>query len=216
MDMNENLLSKIDTCWRGHHDFAVWLVNEVRPDITVDLGVYHGYSTFCFAEPGIGIVYGIDNFETAGGYEDCLKNRLELGCENVHIVKGDFDKVYEQFKIINETYGGYGIDILHIDGEHSIEAVRNDFDKWSTLVKDSGIILLHDVLHACFDGPMDLMTKETKNYNGTIMDGDSGLGILTKNDALFNKIANKFSLVKIIDIQYERMSETEIALKVSI
>jgi hypothetical protein len=35
----------------------VWLVQATDPEIIVDLGVDYGYSTFCFALPGIGRVY---------------------------------------------------------------------------------------------------------------------------------------------------------------
>jgi hypothetical protein len=34
----------------------VWLVQAVAPDVILDLGVDYGYSTFCFALPGLGQV----------------------------------------------------------------------------------------------------------------------------------------------------------------
>ena len=61
--MNQSdYIKSIKSRWSGHHDFAVWLVKEMKPRITVDLGIYHGFSTFSFALPGLGEVYGIDNF----------------------------------------------------------------------------------------------------------------------------------------------------------
>lgn len=50
------------TAWTGHRQFAEWLVKFVNPKVIVDLGVDYGYSTFSFAIPRIGHVYGIDNF----------------------------------------------------------------------------------------------------------------------------------------------------------
>ena len=35
-------------------------------------------------------------------------------------------------------------DLLFIDGAHEYEAVKNDFDMWSTMLKEGGIIAFHD------------------------------------------------------------------------
>ena len=48
--------------WRDHRLFADWLIRRTEPETVVDLGVDYGYSTFCFALPEIGHVYGIDSF----------------------------------------------------------------------------------------------------------------------------------------------------------
>jgi predicted O-methyltransferase YrrM len=47
----------------GHEDFAVRLVEHLKPKVVVDLGVDYGFSTFAFALPNIGTVYGIDWFQ---------------------------------------------------------------------------------------------------------------------------------------------------------
>jgi len=37
------------------------------------------------------------------------------------------------------------IDLLFIDGNHSYEAVRRDFEEWSRFVKPGGFLAMHDV-----------------------------------------------------------------------
>ena len=37
------------SAWTGHRYFAKWLVETLRPEITVDLGVDYGHSTFYLA-----------------------------------------------------------------------------------------------------------------------------------------------------------------------
>ena len=38
------------------------------------------------------------------------------------------------------------IDLLFIDGNHEFEAVLQDYEQWSPLIKDGGIIAFHDVV----------------------------------------------------------------------
>lgn len=68
--------SKNGANWRDHIKFAQWIVERKSPDITVDLGVYYAYSTFCFATPKIGKVYGIDSFE--GDYHSGERNTYDF------------------------------------------------------------------------------------------------------------------------------------------
>lgn len=49
--------------WKNHITFAQWIVKHKNPEVIVDLGVDYAYSTFCFALPKIGKIYGIDSFE---------------------------------------------------------------------------------------------------------------------------------------------------------
>jgi predicted O-methyltransferase YrrM len=46
---------------------------------------------------------------------------------------------------VNEAVGRQPIDVLFIDGDHSYNGVRADFELYSSLVRPGGIIALHDV-----------------------------------------------------------------------
>ena len=175
--------------WRDHRQFADWLVRRKQPDTIVDLGVDYGYSTFCFAIPGIGNVYGIDSFEgdiCAGErdtYEYVMDKVKELELTNVSIIKGFFDDVVKTW---NKP-----IDILHIDGLHTYEAVKNDFEKWSPFVKENGIILMHDTM---VDDPKFGVSRFFKEINlpKTNFEHCNGLGVVSKDINLIDEIKKNF------------------------
>lgn len=50
---------------------------------------------------------------------------------------------------VKRFFGGTPIDLLFIDGDHSYEGVRRDFELYEPLVRTGGMIALHDIV----DGP---------------------------------------------------------------
>lgn len=191
----ENHLNQIPSAWKGHRPFAQWLVNHIKPDQIVDLGVDYGFSTFVFASAaqknGKGIVTGIDLFQGDGmtgirnTYESVLKVIDELKLCNLEIIKGDFNEISKSW---NRT-----IDILHIDGYHSYEAVSNDFTTWSPFVPEEGIVLFHDinVPNPAF-GVINFF-RELEGGHKLYFLQSYGLGIFTKNTALYEEIKKQFS-----------------------
>jgi predicted O-methyltransferase YrrM len=47
---------------------------------------------------------------------------------------------------VKRLFGGRAVDLLFIDGDHSYEGVRRDFDLYSPLVRKGGMIALHDIV----------------------------------------------------------------------
>ena len=180
--------------WTGHRKFAEWLVSYKKPEVIVDLGVDHGFSTFCFAMPRIGKVYGIDSFEgdVHSGqrndytYEYVLQKREKLFMnENVTFIKGYFDEVAKTWSL--------PIDILHIDGLHTYKAVKNDYETWSKFVKDDGVILFHDtcVEERNFGVKQFFKELDLPKVNFT---QSYGLGVVSKNEDLISSIIKVFNL----------------------
>ncbi len=50
-------------------------------------------------------------------------------------------------------FGGEGIDVLFIDGDHSGESVRRDYELYAPLVRAGGLVAFHDIV----DGPEELV-----------------------------------------------------------
>ena len=49
------------------------------------------------------------------------------------------------FKLVKTVLADKKVDFLFIDGDHTYEGVKRDFNKYSSLVKEGGIIALHDI-----------------------------------------------------------------------
>jgi len=197
-----DFLEDLPSTWKGHEDFAIWLVQKMKPSVIVDLGVDYGFSTFVFAAPKIGKVYGIDWFkgDKLTGLRDNEKNVLAIlgalkerfNIKNIEIIKGEFSEVAKTWTI--------PIDILHIDGSHNYKDVKRDYETWSKFTKKDGVILFHDIevldewlkpeyigkfgVRKLFD-EIDLPKFEFLH--------SFGLGVVSKNKDIITKIHKKWN-----------------------
>jgi hypothetical protein len=185
-------VESIVSAWTGHRTFAEWLVWNTFPETIVELGVDYGYSTFVFANAlkgTSGTIYGVDLFmgDVHTGYrntyESVKKNIADHNVTNLELVIGDFDSISKLWKT--------PIDILHIDGLHTYEAVKNDFIKWSPFVKEDGIVLFHDIAVQSF-GVKEFFRELTGGYKLFFLHS-AGLGIFTRNRDLRDKIMDAFT-----------------------
>jgi len=89
---------------------------------------------------------------------------------------------------IRQVLAGRELDLLFIDGDHSLEGVRRDFEMYAPLVRDGGIIALHDIV----DGPEEdvggvpefwrsLRHLETTELVEDREQGGYGIGIVRHN-----------------------------------
>ncbi len=138
--------------WTDHLHFGYDLVAQLRPKILVELGTDRGESYFCFcqaaAEQQTGTrCYAIDTWQGdthAGGYDETTYRQVdEHNRQQYHgfstLVRASFDEALARF-------ADDSIDLLHIDGLHTEEAVRHDLERWLPKLRSGGVLLMHDVL----------------------------------------------------------------------
>ena len=145
--------------WSGHLPFAYDLVWALRPRVLVELGTHYGESYFGFCqavkESGAGTqCFSVDTWqgdEHAGFYggevyQDVESYNQQEFASFSTLIRSTFDEACEQF--VPES-----IDVLHIDGLHTYEAVKHDFETWFPNVRPGGVVLIHDisVRHANFE-----------------------------------------------------------------
>jgi hypothetical protein len=136
--------------WVGHIPFAFWIVEALRPRLLVELGTHTGNSYLAFAQavqrleldsacfavdtwrgdPHAGY-YGEDVFLELSEYHDTRYGAFS------RLIRATFDDASRQFPDAS-------VDLLHVDGCHTYEAVGHDFEVWRAKLSTRAVVLFHD------------------------------------------------------------------------
>ena len=148
---NPDLL--IHSPWAGHRNFAYDYVCNVRPSRIVELGSYYGCSSFAFLQAIKDqrldtVFYAVDTWGgdafTVSDYQEDIfgaYSQINKSCFSgiqSHMLRKTFDEACADF-------ADGSIDLLHIDGSHHYEDVKNDFTRWRSKVAANGVVFFHDV-----------------------------------------------------------------------
>ncbi len=140
----------MQSAWLGHAPFLKFLIREQKPGVFVELGVHNGFSYFvgCQSIRECSLdtkSFAVDHWEgdnQAGFFDDSVYQ----GVINLNAKYLDFSTLLKMsFAEALNTFKDQTIDLLHIDGFHSYEAIKEDFETWLPKVSPNGIILLHDI-----------------------------------------------------------------------
>jgi predicted O-methyltransferase YrrM len=168
------------------------IFKEKNPKTVLEIGTANGGTLFCFSKlaPRDAIIISIDLPDGAfgGGYP---KNKIPLyrsfkkDNQEMFLLRED-SHAEETVQKVRDILRGKQVDFLFIDGDHTYEGVKRDFELYSTLVGRGGIIAFHDIaVHpkniGCF---VNLFWDEIKGkcvHKEFIADKDqgwAGIGVL--------------------------------------
>lgn len=171
--------------WVDHLPFGYDLVHAVRPRVVVELGTQAGMSYFCFCqaarEHGISArCFAVDTWagdEHTGEYDDAIWN--DVSSHNAAHYSDFSELLRMRFEEAIHRFEDGSIDLLHIDGFHTYEAVKSDFEAWSPKVAPGGIILFHDVAARMMDfGAWRFWSELETRHSTFLFRHGFGLGVL--------------------------------------
>jgi hypothetical protein len=140
----------VNSGWNQHIPFAFWIVEVHKPSIFVELGTHLGtsYFSFCQAVAALRLptrCFAVDTWRGdahAGFYDQTVFAQVDACNEAKYagfsrLVRSTFEEALPHFL-------DGSIDLLHIDGLHTYEACRQDFESWLPKLSRRAIVLLHD------------------------------------------------------------------------
>lgn len=191
-----DLLDRFDTGWHGHITFAYDLVRNTRPKRIVELGTHKGHSFFSFCQAVKDgwlntELYAVDTWRGdnhTGPYDESIWSNINkvrktfYNALNLTLVRKTFDEARDDFE--DES-----IDLLHIDGYHTYEAVKHDFENWIGKVRNDGFVLFHDIAEKHDDFGVFRLWGELKgSYDVFEFHHSHGLGILCKKPGRISRL----------------------------
>ena len=171
--------------WSGLIPFAFWVVDALRPRVLVELGTHSGvsYCAFCQAVSYLKLpttccavdtwqgdahagFYGEEVFRALASYHDPRYGSFS------RLIRTTFDQAVEHFS-------DSSIDLLHIDGCHTYDAVRHDFQTWLPKLSHRSVVLFHDINVREMDfGIWRFWEEITQQYPSFSLFHSHGLGVL--------------------------------------
>ena len=169
----QHMRAKNCVCIGSGGGFVPRIMTQARYDLHQQ-GIFEGNSDYNWGD--IGATYVIDACNGIGGPND-LENEDSFYRKSFHprFIKSTSEKAYYDFFVIQDIK----IDVLFIDGDHSYEGVKLDFELYSKILSPKGIILIHDTDgeyeeslivsedakkdHHRFDGPSRLVKELQQN-----------------------------------------------------
>lgn len=189
------------SAWHEHVPFAFWLVDALRPKTIVELGVDYGVSLSAFNQAVTAIGYPAKSFgvDTWQGdpharqygedvYSDLCAFHLPRFGNWSTLLRMTFQEARPQFE-------SGSVQLLHIDGYHTYEAVKEDFETWKDTLSDGGIILFHDTFERGRDfGVWKLWEELSATHRSFEFQHGHGLGVLGIGSQFPERIDRLFSL----------------------
>jgi hypothetical protein len=168
----QHMRAKNCVCIGSGGGFIPRIITQARLDLHKQ-GIFEGNEDYNWGD--IGSTYVVDACNGVGGPND-LENEDSFYRTHFYprFIKSTSKEAYYDFFVRQDIK----IDFLFIDGDHTYEGVKLDFDLYSNLLSDKGVVVIHDTdeeyektlivsedskkEHHRFDGPSKLVKELEK------------------------------------------------------
>ena len=141
-------------------------------------GIFEGNADYNWGD--IGATYVVDACNGVGGR--CQIDKTDSYYQShfyPRFIKETSEKAYYNFFVLEDIK----IDLLFIDGDHSYEGVKKDFELYSQILSPNGVIMIHDTDKKYLDS---LIVSEDAKKHFHKFDGPSKLIKELKNSSEWN------------------------------
>ena len=149
----------IRTCPRQIREEMVALLERLaatRPKTILELGTFHGGTLFLLtrvaAQDATLVTVDMNAGQFGGGYPrtwEPLFRSFARKNQRIHLVRGDSHSTTTLARV--SSLLEQPLDFLFIDGDHTYDGVRRDFELYSPFVHADGLIALHDIVEGSPD-----------------------------------------------------------------
>ena len=193
--------AKVCVCIGSGGGFIPRLMTQARRDLW-EQGIFEGNNSSEWGDIGTTII--VDAANSVGGFTDWTNENSFLRQHfQPQVILETSERAFYDYFVRQDIK----IDYLHIDGDHSYEGVKKDFELYSTIMSENGIITIHDIdqtYHdtfivtenakedfATFDGPAKYIKDLEKNSDWNLVklknfrrfgisSSSTGLALLTR------------------------------------
>lgn len=123
----------------------IQLLRQLRPTTVMEIGMGHGGTIPVLAQiamPNAHLI-GLD-LQMPKDIDKLFKGRLKSR-QKLSLIEADSHAEATKEKVLN-LLAGSKIDFLFIDGDHSYEGVKSDFEDFSSMVRPGGLVGFHDIV----------------------------------------------------------------------
>jgi predicted O-methyltransferase YrrM len=127
-------------------------IQAAAPRCSLEIGTNRGGTLFllCTLSPPDSTIVSIDlpGGRFGGGYAAIkipLFRRFAKRGQRLRLIRADSHLPATRQRIL-QILDGVPLDFLFIDGDHTYEGVRRDFDMYASLVRRGGLIVFHDIV----------------------------------------------------------------------
>jgi len=130
--------AKVCVCIGSGGGFIPRIMTQARMDLW-EQKIFDGNPAKEWGDIGTTII--IDAANGVGGFTDWVdENSFLRNHYSPQVILNTSERAYYDYFVRQDIK----IDYLHIDGDHSYEGVKKDFELYSTIMSENGIITIHD------------------------------------------------------------------------